>query len=102
MCHVCQEQTVSVYQIKHVINQEKLRNSDTHGHMGHGISKAFPMAERGFTVYHTTPFSFRFALADTLPDGARTTIPAITASQNSVFRIGVVHENGGTNKTVRI
>jgi len=74
MCHVCQEQTVSVYQIKHVINQEKLRNSDTHGHMGHGISKAFPMAERGFTVYHTTPFSFRFALADTLPDGARTTI----------------------------
>jgi len=40
----------------------------------HGISKAFPMAERGFAVYHTTPFSFRFALADTLPDGARTTI----------------------------
>ena len=55
MCHVCQEQTLSVYQAKHVINQDKLRNSDTHGYMA--LAKHFQWLNEGlqFTILLPSP-----------------------------------------------
>lgn len=62
------------------INQEKLRSSVAHM----ALAKHFQWLNEGSQFYHTTPFSFRFALADTVPHGARATTPATIASQNSI------------------